>query len=86
MKKILALLMFSALCSPAFAWDGVNLTNGHLIEITEGNLVRANEDIEVMDYNIGQINLYQVDEINDNQINVIDYASGEYQILDMELQ
>ena len=89
MKKYLNIIIISFfvfIALPVFAWDGVNITNGHLIEIPEGNLVRSNEDIEVIDYKTGQLKIYQVDEIDDNQINVIDYSSGEYQILDMDAQ
>ena len=82
------IMFFCLLMMPnANAWDGYD-DNGHSIEIESGNLVRANEDIEVYDHDDGEYKNVTVESISSYggtvEIEAYDYDSGEYVTYEMD--
>lgn len=84
-KLIIAALLFT---TPALAWDGYDWENGEYIEIESGNLVREGQEIEVYNWDSGEYEYYDVENINNNfgdvELEVYDWNSGEYKYFDMD--
>jgi hypothetical protein len=79
-------LMLSPLA--ASAWSGYDSEKGAYVEIDEGNLVRAGQDIEVYDGNTGEYTNVEVQSVigsgSGAQVEVYDSSTGEYRTLDMD--
>jgi hypothetical protein len=80
----LVLFLFSSL---AFAWEGYDPLNNTPVAIDSGNVVRAGEAIELLDYSTGQYHSVDVESVRQvggtTEVEVFDYNTGDFRILDM---
>jgi hypothetical protein len=70
------------------AWSGHDSDKGTYVEIDEGNLVRAGQDIEIYDSNSGEYKSVEVQSITGNgtgvQVEIYESSTDEYRTLDMD--
>ena len=88
MKLISLSLLLSIVATAALSWEGTNSDTGDCVEIGEGNLVRAGEEIEVYDCSSGSYRYLEVEDIDGSgygvEIEAYDPETGEYIYLEME--
>jgi pyruvate/2-oxoglutarate/acetoin dehydrogenase E1 component len=86
--KLLSIVAFACLSSPALAWDGYDWESGNYVEIDKGNLVREGRDIEIYDWGTGEYRDVTVEDMRSTgsgtEVEVYDHESGDYRTLDMD--
>jgi hypothetical protein len=84
--KIALVLTIATL--PALAWDGSDSETGESVSIEQGNLVRTDEDIQILDEADGEhhdVNVASITRYGSTvELEVYDYDTGEYRTLEME--
>lgn len=87
-RQLALSVIFACIASSVLGWDGTSSETGDCVEIGEGNLVRAGEEIEVYDCESGSYRYVEVEDIDDDgygvELEVYDQETGEYIYLEMD--
>ncbi len=84
MKNLLLVTIILFFAPIVFALDGYNLETGEFINIDKNQLIRPGEEIEFFNYNTGEYEFKEVNDIYDNTVEIFDVETGEYNFFDMD--
>ena len=85
---IIAVLVCFSFSVTSLAWEGYDREKGEFVEIEEGNLVRAGEQIDVFNWSKGEYQQVVVEDVTDVglsiEVEVYDPETGESTVYDMD--